>query len=270
MAPSVFVGASDPDGVVACRKLSPMTEPVLGIDIGGSGIKGNLVDLDSGQPTGKRLKIDTPDPSTPEAVAKVVAEVADHFESSGPLGCTFPAIIQHGVARSAANVHPDWVGTDVSGLLEAETGREVAVVNDADAAGLAEMTFGAGRHREGVVILLTFGTGIGSATFTHGVLVPNTEFGHLSFAGHDSVEDWAAARIRKADGLTWSEWGERVNLFLRHLGSVFSPDLVIVGGGVSRKFDKYADQIDVDYAVVPAQLENEAGIVGAAMAAAAG
>lgn len=250
--------------------LSTMAEPLLGIDIGGSGIKGNLVDLDSGQPIGDRFKVDTPEPSTPAAVAEIVAEIAAHFGGSGPFGCTFPAIISHGVARSAANVHPDWVGTDVVSLMASATGRRVAVVNDADAAGLAEMSFGAGRHRDGVVILLTFGTGIGSATFTHGVLLPNTEFGHLNFAGHDSVEDWAAARVRKAEDLSWDEWGRRVNRFLDHIGDVFSPDLVIVGGGVSRRYEKFSAEIDVDYDVVPAQLQNEAGIVGAAMAATAG
>jgi polyphosphate glucokinase len=247
-----------------------MAEPVLGIDIGGSGIKANLVDLDAGVPVGERFKVDTPEPSLPGAVADVVAGVVEHFGYEGPIGCTFPAVIRHGVAWSAANVHPDWVGTDVVKVLGEATGAWMAVVNDADAAGLAEMTYGAGRHREGVVILLTFGTGIGSAMFTHGVLVPNTEFGHLTFAGHESVEHWAAAKVRKEEGLDWAEWGARVDAFLHHIGQVFSPDLVIVGGGVSRRFEKFADQIDVDYDVTPAQLQNEAGIVGAAMAAAAG
>lgn len=247
-----------------------MADLVLGIDIGGSGIKGNLVDLDSGEPVEERFKLDTPQPSTPDAVLDVFCEVVDHFDSTGRIGCAFPAVIREGVAWSAANVHEDWVGTDVAALFESATGREITVVNDADAAGLAEMTFGAGRHREGVVILLTLGTGIGSATFTHGVLLPNTELGHLHFDGHAPVEDWAAAQVRKDEDLSWSEWGDRVNAFLHHLDRVFSPDLVIVGGGVSRKFDKYGDRFDVDFEVVPAQLQNEAGIVGAAMAATAG
>lgn len=243
--------------------------PVLGIDIGGSGIKGNLVDLDLGEPVGERYKIDTPQPSVPEAVAEVVVEIVDHFDVPGEIGCTFPAVVRRGVALTAANVDPAWIGTDVAALLTEATGRRVTVVNDADAAGLAEMEYGAGRHRDGVVILLTFGTGIGSALFTHGVLVPNTEFGHLSFKGFESVEDWAAASAREREDLSWSSWGDRVNLFLRHLEVVISPDLIMIGGGVSRKFDKFSDQLSTRCEVLPAELENQAGIVGAAMAAAA-
>lgn len=246
-----------------------MAKPVIGIDVGGSGIKGNVVDLDLGEPVGDRFKVDTPQPSTPEAVAETVAAIVDHFDIPGPIGCTFPAVISAGVALSAANVDQSWVGTDVRAVFSQVTGRAVAVVNDADAAGLAEMEYGAGRNRDGVVICLTFGTGIGSAVFTHRVLVPNTEFGHLSFRGHDSVEDWAAASARDREDLSWSDWGERVNLFLRHLEVVMSPDLIVIGGGVSRKFDKYSDVIATRCEVVPAELRNEAGIVGAAMAATA-
>jgi len=246
-----------------------MTEPVLGIDIGGSGIKANLVDLALGDPVGERYKVDTPQPSIPEAVAEVVVDVVKHFDSAGPIGCTFPAVVRRGVTLSAANVDEAWIGTDAAALFSRATGLSVVVVNDADAAGLAEMTYGAGRNRDGVVICLTFGTGIGSALFTSGVLVPNTEFGHLSFAGHDSVEDWAAASVKDDDELSWSKWGERVNAYLHYLDKVFSPDLVIVGGGISRKFAKFSDLIDVDCEVVPAELRNDAGIVGAAMAASA-
>lgn len=246
-----------------------MAEPVLGIDIGGSGIKANLVDLDLGEPVGDRLKVDTPQPSTPEAVAGVVREMAEHFAVTGPVGCTFPAVVRHGVTMSAANVDESWIGTDAAALFSRVTGRRVAVVNDADAAGLAEMAFGAGKNRDGVVICLTFGTGIGSAVFTHGVLVPNTEFGHLNFRDFDSVEDWVAARVKDEEGLSWAEWGDRVDAFLRHLEVIMSPDLIVVGGGVSRKFGRFSGHLHTRCEVVAATLRNEAGIVGAAMAAAA-
>ncbi|HLU52432.1 MAG TPA: ROK family protein [Acidimicrobiia bacterium] len=243
--------------------------PVLGIDIGGSGIKANVVDLDLGEPVGKRLKISTPQPSTPEAVIEAVRELASRFDVDGPVGCTFPAVILNGVTMTAANVDEAWIGTDAVSLLREALGRPVTLVNDADAAGLAEMKYGAGKDREGVVICLTFGTGIGSALFTHGVLVPNTEFGHLHFRGYESVEDWAAASARDRENLSWEEWGERVNAYLQYLERIFTPDLMIVGGGVSRRFDKFAGYIETRCDVVPAKLRNEAGIVGAAMAAAA-
>lgn len=246
-----------------------MADPVIGIDIGGSGIKGNLVDLDLGEPIGERLKVATPDPSTPEAVGDVIQEMVEHFGVPGPVGCTFPAVVRHGVTMSAANVDDSWIGTDAAALFSSVTGRKVTVVNDADAAGLAEMSFGSGRNRDGVVICLTFGTGIGSAVFTHGVLVPNTEFGHLEFRGFESVEDWAAARVKDDEGLSWSEWAERVDAYLQHLERVMSPDLFVIGGGVSRKFDRYASDLHTSCEVVAATLRNEAGIVGAAMAAAA-
>ncbi|MFP3914118.1 MAG: polyphosphate--glucose phosphotransferase [Actinomycetota bacterium] len=245
-----------------------MSQPILGIDIGGSGIKGNLVDLDLGEPVGQRLKVDTPQPSTPEAVTEVLVELVGRFDAGGPVGCTFPAVIREGVALTAANVDPSWIGRNVAGLFEGALGRDVVVVNDADAAGLAEMSFGAARNRGGVVICLTFGTGIGSALFTHGVLVPNTEFGHLNFRGYESVEDWAAASVRDREDLSWSEWGKRVDVFLRHLEAIFSPDLIVVGGGVSRKFDRFSSELTTSCEVVPAHLQNDAGIVGAAMAAA--
>jgi polyphosphate glucokinase len=246
-----------------------MADPVLGIDIGGTGIKANAVDLDLGQPVGDRLKVATPQPSTPRAVAEVVVELTDRFDVRGPVGCTFPAVVNKGVTMTAANVDPSWIGTDASALFTDALGRPVTVVNDADAAGLAEMAYGAGRHRDGVVLCLTFGTGIGSALFTHGVLVPNTEFGHLHFRGYESVEEWAAASARDREDLSWSDWGQRVDVYLRYLESVLSPDLFIIGGGVSRKFEKFAGEIGTRCEVVPAALRNEAGIVGAAMAAAA-
>ncbi len=243
------------------------TDAVLGIDIGGSGIKGNLVDPLSGTLLSHRLKIATPQPASPDAVAEVVAEMVRHFAPAGTVGCTFPAIVKRGTVWSAANVDPSWVGTDAAELFESATERPFRVVNDADAAGVAEMRFGAGVGRSGVVLLLTFGTGIGSALFVDGVLVPNTELGHVELDGHAPVEDWAAANVRKDDGLSWKKWARRVDAYLTHLTRLFSPDLYIVGGGVSRKWPRYAEYLRVEVETRPAELENEAGIVGAAMCA---
>jgi polyphosphate glucokinase len=239
---------------------------ILGIDIGGSGIKGAPVNLEQGELAQDRHKISTPQPSTPEAVAGVVAELVRHFGYQGPIGCTFPAIVQHGVTLSAANVDQGWIGTNAEALFTRTTGLPVRVINDADAAGVAEMQFGAGKGRKGVVILLTFGTGIGSAIFTDGVLLPNTEFGHVQFRGKDA-EHRAAARIRDEEDLSWKEWGERVSDFLQYMEFLFSPDLFIIGGGVSKKFEKFGKYLQVRAEIVPAMLGNDAGIVGAAMAA---
>jgi len=241
---------------------------VLGIDIGGSGIKGNLVDVGTGELLAERHKIDTPQPSTPDAVAGVVAQMVEHFDHRGVVGCTFPAVVRRGVTLSAANVDQAWIGTDADALFERRTGLSFHMFNDADAAAIAEMEFGAGRGRRGVVLVLTFGTGIGSGMFVDGVLVPNTELGHLEFEGHSSVEHWAAARVRRAEGLSWEQWGARVDRFLAHVDRLFSPDLFILGGGVSRKWESWGHVITTAVETVPAQLENEAGIVGAAVAAA--
>ncbi len=239
----------------------------LGIDIGGSGIKGAPVDVAAGTLTAERHRIETPQPSTPEAVAATVAEIVRVFDWSGPIGATFPAIVQHGVIRSAANVDQGWIGTDADQVFTAATGCPVTVLNDADAAGLAEVAFGAGRDVAGVVLLLTFGTGIGSALFVDGRLVPNTELGHLEVDGRDA-ESRAAASVREEHDLSWKHWAKRVDEYLEVVEALFSPDLIIIGGGVSKKADKFLDLLEIDTEVVPAQLLNEAGIVGAAMAAA--
>lgn len=239
---------------------------IMGIDIGGSGIKGAPVDLDKGELVHERHKIATPQPSTPAAVAAVVAELIGHFNYQGPVGCTFPAVVQHGVTLTAANVDKSWIGANAEQLFREVTGLPVLVLNDADAAGVAEMHFGAGKDRKGVVILLTFGTGIGSAIFTGGVLLPNTEFGHLQVRGKDA-EHRAAARIREEEDLSWKEWAERVQEYLAYMEFLFSPDLFIIGGGISRKFDKFQKYLTTRAEIVPAQLGNDAGIVGAAMAA---
>lgn len=242
------------------------TVEVLGIDIGGSGIKGALVNVLTGEMTTERHRISTPNKSTPENVAKVVADLAGHFAWRGPIGCTFPAVVRHGVVYTAANVDKSWIGTDAVTLFEQNTGSPVRVLNDADAAGLAEMIVGAGRDRQGVVIMLTFGTGIGSAIFVDGRLLPNTEFGHLPIRGKDA-EHRASAKVRDDEDLSWSEWAERVNEFLELMEFFFSPDLFIIGGGVSKKQHKFLHLLKTRAEILPAKLLNEAGIIGAAMAA---
>jgi len=237
---------------------------VLGIDIGGSGIKGAPVDIERGVLTRERYKLLTPQPATPDAVAAAVADLVAHFEWQGPIGCTFPAVVRRGVVYSAANMDHAWVGVDGAALFRQTTDSPVTLLNDADAAGVAEMRLGAGRGREGVVMVLTFGTGIGSALLIDGRLVPNTELGHLEFR-RGEAEHYAAARVRKEEKLSWHEWGTRVDRFLKYLDRLFSPDLFIVGGGVSRKFERFSEALTVAAEVVPALLENEAGIIGAAL-----
>ena len=239
---------------------------IMGIDIGGSGIKGAPVDVEAGQLAVERYKIATPQPSVPEAGAEGVAQLVNHFDYQGPIGCTFPAVVQHGVTLSAANVDKSWIGTNAAELFTKATGHQVCVLNAADAAGVAEMAFGAGRGHQGVVIMLTFGTGIGSAIFFKGQLLPNTEFGHVQLRGKDA-EHRASARVRDEEKLSWKEWGVRVNEYLQYMEMLFTPDLFIIGGGVSRKFDKFIKYLEVRAEILPAQLENDAGIVGAAMAA---
>jgi len=244
---------------------------ILGIDIGGSGIKGAPVDIERGVLAAERHRIPTPQPSTPNAVADTVAEIVEHFGWKGSIGCAFPAVVKKGIVYSAANVDKSWIGTDGDSLLEERTGCPVMLLNDADAAGIAEMTFGAGAGRKGAVFVLTFGTGIGSAVFADGVLVPNTELGHILIKcrkrGGVEAEDYASDRIRKAEKLEWSAWARRVNRYLGLLESLFSPDLFILGGGVSKKHRKFLPLLSTQAEVVPAELLNEAGIVGAALAA---
>ncbi|MGW1071374.1 polyphosphate--glucose phosphotransferase [Streptomyces sp. NPDC002537] len=243
---------------------------VFGVDIGGSGIKGAPVDLTRGELTEDRFKVLTPQPATPDAVADSVRQVVENFGRSGrPVGVTFPGVVVDGVTRTAANVAKDWVGVDAAGLLGERLGAPVTVLNDADAAGLAELHHGAARGRRGTVVVLTFGTGIGSAVFTDGRLVPNTELGHLELQGHDA-ETRASTRAKDEEDLSWSHWARRVGRYLAHVEMLFSPELFVIGGGVSRKADKFLPLIEgVSAEIVPAQLLNNAGIVGAAMAAAA-
>jgi polyphosphate glucokinase len=243
---------------------------IFGVDIGGSGIKGAPVDLDRGDLTQERFKVLTPHPATPDAVVDGVRQVVEHYDWTGPVGITFPGVVTGGsTIRTAANVDKGWIDTDARALLsERLGGLPVTVVNDADAAGVAEMRFGAGRDRRGTVILLTFGTGIGSALFVDGVLVPNSELGHLELGGHDA-EKRASSKAKEDADLTWEHWARRVQKYLAHVEMLFSPELFIIGGGVSRKSAKFLPFIDgIRAEIVPAQLQNNAGIVGAAMRAA--
>ncbi|OAH11656.1 polyphosphate--glucose phosphotransferase [Streptomyces jeddahensis] len=243
---------------------------IFGVDIGGSGIKGAPVDLDRGDLADDRFKVLTPHPATPDGVADCVKEVVGHFGWSGPVGITFPGVVTGGATvRTAANVDKSWIDVDARALLsERLGGLPVTVLNDADAAGVAEMHFGAGRDRKGPVILLTFGTGIGSAVFIDGRLVPNTELGHLELHGHDA-EKHASTKVKDDEGLSWEQWARRVQKYLSHVEMLFSPELFIIGGGVSRKAQKFLPLIKgVKAEIVPAELQNNAGIVGAAMRAA--
>jgi polyphosphate glucokinase len=239
----------------------------LGIDIGGTGIKGAPVDLATGQLVTDRKKLATPHPATPEAVTEVVKEVAQSFGWTGVVGATFPGVVVNGTIRTAANVDKSWIGTDAAGLFGKAIGTDVAVLNDADAAGIAEMTFGAGVGVQGTVLMLTFGTGVGSALFVDGVLVPNTEFGHIEIRGKDA-EKRASERGKTDHGWGWKDWTERVSEYLQHIEALLSPGLIIVGGGISKESEKWVPLLTgVQAKIVPAALHNDAGIVGAAMAA---
>ncbi len=242
----------------------------LGIDIGGTGMKAAPVDVATGRLLGERFRIPTPQPSTPEAMASVVRDLDRHFTDitggTGPVGVAFPAVVRGGVVHSAANIDTSWMGADAASAFSEAVGRPVVVVNDADAAGIAEMSFGAGRGRSGLVITLTLGTGIGSGMFMDGTLVPNTEFGHLEFRG-DSVERYAAASAMEREDLAWEDWADRVGEFLEMVDRLFSPDMVILGGGVSREPERWFHRIDTRFETVIASMANHAGVVGAAMAA---
>lgn len=242
----------------------------FGVDIGGSGIKGAPVDLGKGEFRAERLRFPTPQPSTPEAVSAVVQQVVTSFGRAAgtrPIGVTFPAVIQHGVARSAANVDKSWIDTDVDTLLTRSLGRAVHVVNDADAAGFAEARFGAAKDVKGVVFMATLGTGIGSALLLDGQLVPNTELGHIEIDGKDA-ETRAADRIREAEDLSWEQWAKRLQKYFRTIEKLFSPDLIVIGGGVSKKSEKFLPLLELKTKTVPAALRNDAGIIGAALLAA--
>lgn len=237
---------------------------VLGIDIGGSGIKGAIVDTEKGEMITERIRLETPKPATPDAMAKTMKELVKQIGwKDGIIGVGFPAIISNGTAKSAANIDKSWIDTSVSDTFKEVTNCPVIAVNDADAAGIAAMQFGAGKGQEGVTLLLTIGSGIGSAMFIDGELVPNTELGHVFLEGM-IAEHYASNNARKKFDLSWEEWGKRFNHYLTHINRLFSPDLVLLGGGISKKYEKYGKYLSNDINVKAAELKNDAGIIGAA------
>lgn len=239
---------------------------ILGIDIGGSGIKGALVDLSTGEMQTERERISTPNPAKPHAVSATVAQIARHFEWRGPIGCGFPGVVRKGVTLTAVNMHKQWVGLNAALLFSQATGADVVMVNDADAAGLAEVNFGAGKDVHGVVLMVTIGTGLGTALFIDGKLVPNTELGHIEMGGQDA-ESQASDAARQREKLSWSKWAKRFDHYLGTLEYLFWPDLIILGGGAVKKADRFVHLLTVRTRIVPAELGNNAGIVGAALSA---
>jgi polyphosphate glucokinase len=239
---------------------------ILGIDVGGSGIKGAPVDTEAGELTAPRCRIPTPDSARPQPVAEAVAQIAQNFDWQGPIGCGFPSVVRNGVALTAANISKKWIGLNAAELFASACNLPVFVMNDADAAGLAEMKFGAGRGRRGTVMIVTIGTGLGTALFTDGKLLPNAELGHIEIEGEDA-ELHASDAARKRDNLSWKRWGANFDKYLLTLERLFWPDLFILGGGVSKEYENFVPRLTVKTEVVPAQLRNEAGIIGAALAA---
>lgn len=247
--------------------MTESTNTGFGVDVGGSGIKGGIVDLDTGELVGERFKLATPQPATPDAVATTVAAVVREFGWTGKLGVTYPGVVTNGIVRTAANVDKGWIGTDAAKVISAELGgQQVTVLNDADAAGLAEERYGAGKDNTGLIVLLTFGTGIGSAVIHNGVLLPNTEFGHLEVGGKEA-EHRAASSVKERKEWNYQRWTEEVTKVLVAVENAIWPDLFIAGGGISRKADRWIPMLKNRVPVVPAALLNSAGIVGAAMAA---
>ena len=246
-----------------------MKKFALGIDIGGSGIKGAIVDLKTGEFATDRVRIPTPQPATPQAVADVVKQIVDTFADQlgdGPIGITVPAIVMHGVTRSAANIDPAWVDAPAGQIFESLLGRDITIVNDADAAGVAEVRYGAAKNHPGLVIVTTLGTGIGTALIYDGVLIPNAELGHIEIGGVNA-ESMAAASVREREQLSYEEWAKRLDPYYQRLEFLTSPDLFVVGGGVSKDWDKFGPLLKLKTPIIPAKLRNKAGIIGAALAA---
>lgn len=244
----------------------------IGIDIGGTGIKGGIVDLKSGELVSDRVKLATPKGGKPDDIVETTREVLEALASddpNAPVGVCFPAIVKNGRTMSAANVSKKWVGLEAEKLFEKTLERDILFVNDADAAGYAETEFGAAKDVDGLVILTTLGTGIGSALIYDGVLVPNAELGHLEIGGHDA-ESRAAYSAKEREDLDWAHWSKRLTKYYRTVEFLFSPDLFVVGGGVSKHWDEFGDQIDIDTKIVPAVHRNNAGILGAAALASRG
>lgn len=241
---------------------------ILGIDVGGTGIKGAIVNINNGELVTDRHRIPTPKGAKPNDVADVIAQIVEHFNWKGEVGCGFPSIVIRGKVLSASNIDQSWKGIQADELFSKKTGLEFHIVNDADAAGLAAMTFGAGKDKKGTVIMITIGTGLGSGMFYNGTLVPNIELGTVPYKKYKYFEHYASGSARKREDLSYKKWGKRFNEFLKFVEFLASPELIILGGGASKKIEKFKDQITVNVPVVPSEFENEAGIVGAAMAAA--
>ena len=246
-----------------------MSSIYLGIDIGGSGIKSALVDVATGVLVTERFRVDTPQPATPEAVTDAFADLVGSYEYDGPLGVGFPSVIRHGTVDTANNIDEGWIGCKVTDLFEAATGRATTVVNDADAAALAEARFGAAAGVMGMVLVITFGTGIGSGLLIDGELVPNLELGQLELEGYSPAESFFSAKARRREDLDWDQWGARANRYLSHVDFVFNPDLIVLGGGLTKHWEFYRHCIDDGLPVVPATMGNSAGVVGAALVASA-
>ena len=240
---------------------------ILGIDIGGSGIKGALVDMTTGEMTTERFRLVTPSSRKPVAMAETVAQIVEHFNYKGPIGCGFPTVIKNGICKSAGNLHKKWVGVNVNELLSEATGMPVTVVNDADAAGYATMNYGVGKGKKGLVLMITIGTGLGSGAFLNGKLIPNFELGQIPYKKYDKIELWAAASAKEREQLSYKKWGKRFNKFLSLVDLIVAPDLIILGGGTSKHWTSFENYIDIPTPVIPAELRNQAGIIGAAAAA---
>ena len=240
---------------------------VLGIDIGGSGIKGALVDSVTGEKLTKRHRIVTPEGRKPKDMARVVAELVEHFDHKGPIGVGFPTVIKNGVCKSPGNLHKKWLGVNVQELFGEAIGQPVKVINDADAAGFASMNYGVGKGKKGLVVMITIGTGLGSGAFLNGELIPNFELGQIPYKKYKKIELWAADSAKTRDELTYLQWGKRFNTFLKYVELIIAPDLIILGGGASKDFDEFKECIKIDTPVIPAELRNHAGIIGAAAAA---
>lgn len=239
---------------------------ILGVDVGGSGIKGAIVNTVTGEMLTERHRIPTPQPATPQAVAETINELVEHFNWKGPIGCGFPAAIQHGVAKTAANVDNSFIDTNIEALFAEVTGQDVYCVNDADAAGMAEFKLGHGKDiKDGTVVFVAVGTGLGTAIFTHGQLLPNTEMGHIYLDNGEEGERYAADSVRKREELKWKQWGPRFNHYLKSMEALLWPDLFILGGGASKKLEKFEKYLELNTPVVAASLLNEAGIIGAAV-----
>jgi len=237
----------------------------LGIDIGGTGIKGAPVDLDTGELLAERFRVDTPRPATPENVTKKIIEIVEHFQWKGVVGCGFPTPFYQGKCKVGSNLHDDWIGVHVEQLFSKATGLPFKVINDADAAGLAEMNFGAGKDKPGVVAVITLGTGIGSGLFLDGKLIPNTEFGHLRYK-NKPFEKYAADSVRIAEELSYKKWGKRLNKYFNRVELIISPDFIIIGGSPSKNLNKFSRHLKSNAQILPAENKNEAGIIGAALA----